>query len=40
MIAIGLNLPPGTFREAGQYGFFFLVNITHDLFTYDCLVWF
>ena len=24
MIAIGLDLPPGTFREAGRYAFVFL----------------
>jgi isopenicillin N synthase-like dioxygenase len=34
MIAIGLDLPAGTFREAGQYGFVFKKNIIHDLFTY------
>ena len=25
MIAIGLDLPPGTFREAGRYAFVFLI---------------
>ena len=38
MIAIGLDLPPGTFGEAGQYGFVFFYNIIHNLFTYDCLM--
>jgi hypothetical protein len=33
MIAIGLDLPTGIFREAGRYGFV-LKKFIHDLFTY------
>ena len=28
MIEIGLDLPPGTFREAGKYGFVFLKKLS------------
>ena len=34
MIEIGLDLPIGTFTEAGQCGFVFKKIIIHDLFTY------
>ena len=33
MIEIGLDLPPGIFREAGKYGFVLKKIIIHDLFT-------
>ena len=33
MIAIGLDLPAGTFREAGRYAFVFKI-LSIDLFTY------
>ena len=36
MIEIGLDLPPGTFKEAAQYGFVFKKKTIHDLFTYVC----
>ena len=29
MIEIGLDLPPGTFREAGQYGFVLFIYLNY-----------